>query len=150
MEKTIVMSATIASSVCFVAIIVLLVVRAKRNGTYRGKKLAAKIGTVFLSLFLAVMVVCNFVVYRFSNVINQYFSTIDLDDPDVQEVRNAGLELTEEIEDEGIVLLKMRMIHFLCQRKRSMSLDTHLLISILEEPAPAEQRIQPIFLFIRV
>lgn len=54
MEKTIVMSATIASSVCFVAIIVLLVVRAKRNGTYRGKKLAAKIGTVFLSLFLAV------------------------------------------------------------------------------------------------
>lgn len=106
MEKTIVMSATIASSVCFIAIIVLLVVRAKRNGTYRGKKLAAKIGTVFLSLFLAVMVVCNFVVYRFSNVINQYFSTIDLDDPDVQEVRNAGLELTEEIEDEGIVLLK--------------------------------------------
>ena len=106
MEGIIVMSAAIAAVVCFAALIVLLVVRARKNGTYRGKKTAVKAGTGVLCVVLAVMTVCNFVVYRFSNVINQYFTAIDLDDPEVQEARNAGLELSEEIEDEGIVLLK--------------------------------------------
>lgn len=106
MEGIIVMSAAIAAVVCFAALIVLLGVRARKNGTYRGKKVAVKVGTGLLCLVLAVMVVCNFVVYRFCNVINQYFTTIDLDDPEIQEARNAGLELAEEIEDEGIVLLK--------------------------------------------
>ena len=78
MEGIIVMSAAIAAVVCFAALIVLLVVRARKNGTYRGKKTAVKAGTGVLCVVLAVMTVCNFVVYRFSNVINQYFTAITL------------------------------------------------------------------------
>lgn len=66
----------------------------------------AKIGKVVVSLLLVVACIASFVGMAFSNLINQYFMTLDLNDPGIQSVRTASTEAAKSLADEGFVLLK--------------------------------------------
>ena len=67
---------------------------------------ASKIGKAAVSLLLVVACAASFVGLSFSNLINQYFMTIDLNDPGIQSVRTASTETSKKLADEGFVLLK--------------------------------------------
>lgn len=86
-----------------VALIVLAVVRRKK---YPSAGAGAKVGKVVVSLLLLVACAANFVGMSFSNLIGQYFTTLNLDDPEVQNVRTASTQTAKSLADEGFVLLK--------------------------------------------
>ncbi len=64
------------------------------------------VGRVIASLLLVVVCIVNFVGLRFSNLITQYFNTIDLNDSNIQSVREESTATAKELADEGFVLLK--------------------------------------------
>lgn len=103
MAKTILMGSTIAMILLTVAFLVLCVV--KRKSLPSANKLR-KVGRVVLCLLLVVTCVANAVGLYFTNVITQYFATIDLNDANIQAVRQTSTDVAKEIADEGIVLLK--------------------------------------------
>lgn len=63
-------------------------------------------GRVVFSLLPAVVCVANFVALNFTNLITQYFTTLDLEDPNVQSVRAESTSTAKSLADEGFVLLK--------------------------------------------
>lgn len=64
------------------------------------------VGRVVLSLLLVVVCIANFVALNFTNLITQYFTSLDLDDPGVQSVRDESTSTAKSLADEGFVLLK--------------------------------------------
>lgn len=72
-----------------------------KNTTKR--KTAAR---VIVSILLVITTSLNFVALNFTNLINQYFTTIDLQDSNIQKVRNDSTETAKALADEGFVLLK--------------------------------------------
>lgn len=91
-------------TVCLtVVVIALAIVRRKK---FPSAGTGAKIGKVAVSLLLIVACVANFAGMAFSNLIGQYFVTLDLNDPDIKSVRAASTEAAKSLADEGFVLLK--------------------------------------------
>lgn len=103
MGKTILLVTAIVMVCLSVALFILCFV--KRRSIPSGKGLR-KVGRIVLSFLLVVTCVANFVALNFTTLISQYFTTLDLDDPGIQEVRANSTEVAKEISDEGIVLLK--------------------------------------------
>ncbi len=104
MASKIILYTEIAMIVLAIASIIAVIFLGKKNP---GKKSKAKtIGTVIVSLLLIVTSIANVAANKFVNVIDQYFTTLNLDDPDVQNVRKNSTDVAKEITDEGIVLLK--------------------------------------------
>ncbi|BAM48420.1 glycoside hydrolase family 3 protein [Amphibacillus xylanus] len=65
-----------------------------------------KWGTALLSLLLIIVVVANGAIYELNNIINQYFSTVVVNEATVTEAADASRDLTQKIVGEGIVLLE--------------------------------------------
>lgn len=86
-----------------VALIILAVVRRNK---YPSAGAGAKVGKIVVSLLLVVACIANFVGMSFSNLIGQYFMTLNLDDPGIQRVRTASTQTAKSLADEGFVLLK--------------------------------------------
>lgn len=61
---------------------------------------------VIVSLLLIVTCIANFAALKFTNLITQYFTTIDLNDADIQSVRAESTSTAKKLADEGFVLLK--------------------------------------------
>lgn len=78
----------------------------KRKEIAKNSSVGKKVGRIILSILLVITTVSNFVALNFTNLINQYFATIDLEDGDIQEVRNNSTETAKALADEGFVLLK--------------------------------------------
>ena len=78
----------------------------KRKEIAKNLSKARKVGTVILSIFLIIVTTANFVGLQFANLINQYFTSIDLNDVNIQKVRNDSTETAKALADEGFVLLK--------------------------------------------
>ena len=78
----------------------------KRKEIAKNLSKARKVGTVILSIFLIIVTTANFVGLQFANLINQYFTSIDLNDVNIQKVRNDSTETAKVLADEGFVLLK--------------------------------------------
>lgn len=77
----------------------------KRKNLSPGGKLK-KVGRVVISLLLVAACTLNFVALNFMNLITQYFTTIDLNDTNIQSVRAESTSTAKELADEGFVLLK--------------------------------------------
>lgn len=77
----------------------------RKNVKADGGKLK-KAGRAFVGLLLIVTCAANFVGLKFTNLITQYFATIDLNDADIQSVRAESTAAAKKITDEGFVLLK--------------------------------------------
>ncbi|MGM9593939.1 MAG: glycoside hydrolase family 3 N-terminal domain-containing protein [Candidatus Onthomonas sp.] len=82
------------------AMIALLVVRAIRN------KRLLKVATIFLSLLLVLVLVLNYALMPLHIVLGLVLSGVDRDAPDTAAVNAAAMDMTERLEEEGIVLLK--------------------------------------------
>lgn len=78
----------------------------KRKEIAKNLSKARKVGTVILSIILIILTAANFVGLQFTNLINQYFTSIDLNDANIQKVRNDSTETAKALADEGFVLLK--------------------------------------------
>ncbi len=78
----------------------------KRKYVLSGGGKFKKAGKVFVGLLLIVACAANFVGLKFTNLITQYFATIDLDDANIQSVRAESISTAKKLADEGIVLLK--------------------------------------------
>ncbi len=78
----------------------------KRKEIAANSSIGKKIGRFVLSLLLIVVTVGDFVAMNFTNLINQYFTSIDLNDSNIQKVREASTASAKELADEGFVLLK--------------------------------------------
>lgn len=70
------------------------------------KKKARRIKASLLSLALVAIFAANFAIFRFNVVIGQYFEKIGRDEAKITQAKENAKELTEEIQDEGIVLLE--------------------------------------------
>lgn len=64
------------------------------------------VGRVVVSLLLVVTCSANFAGLKFTNLITQYFATIDLNDATIKSVRAESTATAKELADEGFVLLK--------------------------------------------
>ena len=104
MVARVVLIFTIIAALIAIAVIALTIRTAVKNkkSFTKGKT----VGTVLLSLFLVVIVVTNAVILNFNNVIDIYFNKINMDSPEIKQARDDAKTLTQEIEGEGIVLLK--------------------------------------------
>lgn len=78
----------------------------KRKEIAKNLSKARKVGTVILSIILIIVTAANFVGLQFTNLINQYFTSIDLNGANIQKVRNDSTETAKALADEGFVLLK--------------------------------------------
>lgn len=67
------------------------------------KKLAKKI---VIAVTMVILVVANGAVLMFQNVINQHFSSVNVDSLAIEDATQASKDITTEIEEEGIVLLE--------------------------------------------
>lgn len=103
MAETILKVSGIVMACLTVALIGLAVAWRKK---YPSSGVGAKIGKVVVSLLLVAACAASFVGVAFSNLINQYFMTLDLNDPSIQSVRAASTETAKCLADEGFVLLK--------------------------------------------
>lgn len=103
MAKNIILATAILMACLTAALFVCCFVKRKTIATDRKLR---KAGRVILSLLLIVTCAANFVALQFTNVMTQYFATISLDDPDIQEVRKNSSETAKKLTDEGFVLLK--------------------------------------------
>lgn len=103
MAENIVLVTAIVMVCLTVAFFALCMVKRKAIATNSKPR---KAGRIVLSLLLVVTCVANFVALRFTNVITMYFTTIDLNDSDIQKVRNESTETAKSLADEGFVLLK--------------------------------------------
>ncbi len=104
MAGKIIFGTEIAMIVLSIASIIAVILLGRKNPGVKSK--AKTIGTVIVSILLVVTSIANVAANRFVTVIDQYFTTLDLDDPDVQSARQKSTETAKEITDEGIVLLK--------------------------------------------
>lgn len=97
----------IVSIVIALLIMVIAVVRLQRNKkngfSWTGKK---KAGMAILSILLALLIVANGAVFSFNNILNQYFSSVKVDDMAVEEATEASRDITARLEEEGIVLME--------------------------------------------
>lgn len=82
------------------AMVALLVVRAVRN------KRLLKVATVFLSLLLVLVLVLNFALIPLHITLGLVMSPIDREKKDLSAVNSAARDMTELLEEEGMVLLK--------------------------------------------
>ena len=89
MAETILKVSGIVMACLTVALIGLAVAWRKK---YPSSGVGAKIGKVVVSLLLVAACAASFVGVAFSNLINQYFMTLDLNDPSIQSVRAASTE----------------------------------------------------------
>ncbi|MBO6127500.1 MAG: glycoside hydrolase family 3 C-terminal domain-containing protein [Pseudobutyrivibrio sp.] len=78
----------------------------KRKDIDVNSTVGKKLGRIILSVLLIVVTCGNFVAMRYTNLINQYFTTIDLNDSAIQKVREESTKTAKELADEGFVLLK--------------------------------------------
>ena len=78
----------------------------KRKEIKKQKGKLRNVGRVIASLLLVVACIVNFVGLQFTNLITQYFNTIDLNDNNIQSVRAESTATAKELADEGFVLLK--------------------------------------------
>lgn len=65
-----------------------------------------KLGLVLMSLLLAVVIAANVACSMYANIITQFFSRVDTDEDAVSAAKTVSLSVIEEVESEGIVLLK--------------------------------------------
>ncbi|MBQ2901606.1 MAG: glycoside hydrolase family 3 C-terminal domain-containing protein [Agathobacter sp.] len=91
----------ILSIVAGLVVIAIMIMRIKKN-----KSQIKKIGIIIISLLLIVTMVANGAIWGFNNIINQYFSTVKVDDLAVDEATQASKDITTRLEEEGIVLLE--------------------------------------------
>ena len=80
--------------------IVRLIRRKKENGKTK------KLGTVILCVLLAVLCAVNVAVNQFGNIINQVFSSVQVDEVAVEEAAANARAISQRIAEEGIVLLE--------------------------------------------
>lgn len=101
--KAVLIFTIIAAVLTVIAIALTIVSAVKHKGTFtKGRA----IGSVLLSLLLVVVTAANVAIYNFNNVIDIYFNKINMDSPEIKQAREDAKSLTEEVESEGIVLLK--------------------------------------------
>jgi len=91
----------IFSIVASIALAVLLLMRKKKNNVS-----LKKLTVVGISVLLIVSIGVNGAVHSFNNIINQYFSSVEVDDLAVDEATQASKSITTRLEEEGIVLLE--------------------------------------------
>lgn len=103
MIDKIVMGCAICVAIVTVIAIVLTVLRIKNNKPLSKMK---KILSAVLCVLMIAVTVANVVVYRFNNVIDIYFNKIDMNSKEIVSARDDAKALAEEVESEGIVLLK--------------------------------------------
>ncbi|MGM9537463.1 MAG: glycoside hydrolase family 3 C-terminal domain-containing protein [Candidatus Onthomonas sp.] len=89
----------IAFAVLSVIVLGLFLFRAVKNKSVR------KVGSALLCVVLVALLIFNIAVARFNVVINQFLSGQDSSD-EISEAEAASKSLTQELESEGIVLLK--------------------------------------------
>lgn len=70
------------------------------------RKKGAVLGKIIFVLGLIFMIAGNTAIYKFNNIINQHFATVKVDDMAEEDARAAAEEITQRIEEEGIVLLE--------------------------------------------
>lgn len=102
-SKVVLAIAVIVTILVVAAIIMTIVSAVKHKGSFTKARTA---GTIILSLLLVVVSGVNIAVYKYNNIIDIFFNRIDMSTPEIQQVRDDAKALTEEIEGEGIVLLK--------------------------------------------
>lgn len=101
--KTVLIFTVIVAVLAVFAIAMTIRAGVKGKGTFtKGRT----VGTVLLSLLLIIIVGANGAIYNFNNIIDIYFNKINMDSPEIKQARDDAKDLTEEIESEGIVLLK--------------------------------------------
>ena len=101
--KTVLIFTVIVAVLAVLAIAMTIRAGVKAKGTFtKGRT----VGTVLLSLLLIIIVGTNGAIYNFNNIIDIYFNKINMDSPEIKQARDDAKDLTEEIESEGIVLLK--------------------------------------------
>lgn len=77
---------------------------AKKNKTE--KKKARRVKASLLSLALVAIFVANFAVFKYNIVIERYLKKSSISQENIEEAKNTSKELTEQIQDEGMVLLE--------------------------------------------
>lgn len=87
-----------------VAILVAGFMWAKKNKTE--KKKSRRVKASLLSLALVAIFIANFAILRYNVVIGQYFEKAGRDKEKIEAAQKNSKELTEQIQDEGIVLLE--------------------------------------------
>lgn len=87
-----------------IAILVTGFIWSSKNKTER--KVARRVKVSFLTLGLVVIFVANLAVFRYNIAIKQYFDKGKIDQDRIEEVRSNSQDLTEKIQEEGIVLLE--------------------------------------------
>lgn len=104
MAENILLAAGVITLVLTIGFFIICFVKRKDLFSCGGK--LKKIGSAVLSLLLIAACAANFVGLRFMNLITQYFTTIDLNDANIQSVRAESTSTAKKLADEGFVLLK--------------------------------------------
>lgn len=103
-SESIIKIIVIFTAIASVAILVAGFMWSKKNPTE--KKVGRRVKVSLLSLCLVVLFVANFLIYQFNIVIGQYMQRPNINEDMIEEVVQNSKDFTEEIEDEGIVLLE--------------------------------------------
>lgn len=104
MARTILQAAVIIMAILTIAVIVYYLMQ-KKKAAFPPTK-GGRIARIIISILLVITCAANFAALHFTNVINQYFTALDLNDPAVQEVRTNSTQTAKSLADEGFVLLK--------------------------------------------
>lgn len=70
------------------------------------QKKPRKLGLVLMSLVLVIAIIGSVACGMYANIITQFFSRVDVDETAVAAAQETSLSVIEEVESEGIVLLK--------------------------------------------
>lgn len=105
MIKTVMLVFISVSIILAIACIAFEVFMAKKNGAaVQGKK--KKIGAAVTSIMLIAAISANAAAYRFNTVITQYMEVKNIDSDEAEAATADAMAVSEEVENEGIVLLK--------------------------------------------
>lgn len=104
-DGKVLLAALLGTIIIAILLVVLLVLRAKKNKGSLASK-AKKTGTVVLSLFLVVLIACNAAIYRFGSVINIWFSGFTERSEIMEQATQDSLDQMERVMEDGTVLLR--------------------------------------------
>lgn len=93
----------VATTVAAIAVIVFGLIRFIKN---KPGQMSKKVLSGVLCLFLVVIVGANYACYAYNSVISTYFSEATASEEEIENVTTASRDLSEEIENEGAVLLE--------------------------------------------
>lgn len=104
MAKVILLVTAIVMACLIISLFIFSFIKSRKQSIK--SSIPKKIGKTVVCLLLVAVCSANIVATNFTSLIGQYFTKIDLNDSKIKSVRETSTNVSKELSDEGIVLLK--------------------------------------------